>query len=194
MLIGPILAQTIWLVAISAATPWIISVLAERKWPYSIITWKLFKDHLNAGDRYIIRNTLHRAFYLWQSASSIRFYELREDSPLSAEINVIFAKGAHGDKLPFDGREGVVAHAFYPTDGKLHFDADEKWTLNRPDGVNLYQTAVHEIGHIIGLEHSTDERAVMFPSYRPYDPNYSLADDDVRGVRRLYPLKRLRFR
>ncbi|KHN84755.1 Macrophage metalloelastase [Toxocara canis] len=52
------------------------------------------------------------------------------------------------------------------------------------------QTAVHEIGHIIGLEHSTDERAVMFPSYRPYDPNYSLADDDVRGVRPYPPIVR----
>uniref|UniRef100_A0A0M3HMS1 ZnMc domain-containing protein n=1 Tax=Ascaris lumbricoides TaxID=6252 RepID=A0A0M3HMS1_ASCLU len=166
-------------------------ILAERKWPYTMITWKLFKDHLSFGDRYVVRNTLHRAFYLWQSVSSIRFYELSEESPLTADINVIFAKGAHGDKLPFDGKDGIVAHAFYPTEGKLHFDADEKWTLNRRDGVNLYQTAVHEIGHIIGLEHSTDERAVMFPSYRPYDPEYTLADDDVRGVRRLYPLKGL---
>lgn len=37
--------------------------------------------------------------------------------------------------------DGIVAHAFYPTEGKLHFDADEKWTLNRRDGVNLYQVS-----------------------------------------------------
>uniref|UniRef100_A0A915C917 Peptidase metallopeptidase domain-containing protein n=1 Tax=Parascaris univalens TaxID=6257 RepID=A0A915C917_PARUN len=207
MLAGLLVTSFVSLVAIGTAAPWIISgaeselddvnddrhpiILAERKWPYTLITWKLLKDHLSIGDRYVVRNTLHRAFYLWQSVSSIRFYELPEESRRIADINVIFAKGAHGDKLPFDGKDGIVAHAFYPTEGKLHFDADERWTLNRKDGVNLYQTAVHEIGHIIGLEHSTDERAVMFPSYRPYDPDYTLADDDVRGVRRLYPLLRL---
>ena len=35
--------------------------------------------------------------------------------------------------------DGVVAHGFYPTDGKLHFDASERWTLNMRYGVNLYQ-------------------------------------------------------
>lgn len=42
--------------------------------------------------------------------------------------------------------EGIVAHAFYPTLGILHFDADENWTLNQSRGINLFQTAVHEIG------------------------------------------------
>ncbi len=35
--------------------------------------------------------------------------------------------------------DGIVAHGFYPTDGNLHFDADERWTLNMDGGVNLYQ-------------------------------------------------------
>lgn len=50
-----------------------------------------------------------------------------------------------------------------------------------------FQTAVHEIGHLLGLEHSTDQRAAMYPKNRAYDSVYSLGDDDVRGIRRLYP-------
>ncbi|VDK81575.1 unnamed protein product, partial [Cylicostephanus goldi] len=72
---------------------------------------------------------------------------------------------------------GIVAHAFYPRDGRLHFDADEDWSLNSPTGVNLYQvvsTAVHEIGHVLGLEHSVDPQAVMFSARRPYDPDFAL--------------------
>lgn len=46
--------------------------------------------------------------------------------------------------------EGVLAHGFYPTDGGLHFDGSERWTLNEYDGINVYQTAVHEIGHLLG--------------------------------------------
>lgn len=84
--------------------------------------------------------------------------------------------------------DGIVAHAFYPRDGRLHFDADEDWSLNSPHGVNLYQTAVHEIGHLLGLEHSVDPRAVMFAARRPYDPDFSLADDDVRAIRVLFPI------
>ncbi|VDM79776.1 unnamed protein product [Strongylus vulgaris] len=73
-------------------------------------------------------------------------------------------------------QDGIVAHAFYPRDGRLHFDADEDWSLNSPTGVNLYQTAVHEIGHILGLEHSVDPRSVMFSARRPYNPDFALGE------------------
>ena len=52
---------------------------------------------------------------------------------------IAFERGRHDDEFPFDGRDGVVAHAFYPLDGRLHFDADESWTLNSRQGVNLFQ-------------------------------------------------------
>ncbi|CAJ0578532.1 unnamed protein product, partial [Mesorhabditis spiculigera] len=131
-------------------------------------------------------NTLHRAFNNWAAVSSAKFEEVSPHE--EADIEIGFEKGRHADSFPFDGTDGIVAHAFYPRDGRLHFDADEKWTLNSDDGVNLYQTAVHEIGHLLGLEHSTDPRAAMFAAKRPYDPDFGLADDDVRAIRTLFPV------
>ena len=55
--------------------------------------------------------------------------ENRND-PRELDIMIRFARGNHGDPEPFDGRWGVLAHAFYPwAGGNIHFDRDEPWRI-----------------------------------------------------------------
>ena len=80
----------------------------------------------------------------------------------------------------------MLAHAYFPEDGRAHFDEDEQYTDATPSGTNLLQVAVHEFGHSLGLQHSNVQGSIMFPTYSGYVPNMSLHQDDINGIQYLY--------
>jgi hypothetical protein len=71
-----------------------------------------------------------------------------------------------------------------PIAGDLHFDEDENWGSGYdPD---FYSVVLHELGHALGLAHSEQPTAVMYPYYRKFT---GLQSDDVKAVRTLYPAR-----
>ena len=48
--------------------------------------------------------------------------------------------------------------------------------------------AVHEIGHALGLEHSSKEKAIMNALYKGYNgySDIQLDSDDIDGIKALY--------
>ena len=85
------------------------------------------------------------------------------------DLEIRWEAGEHGDGDAFDKSGGTLAHAFFPRQGRasgdIHFDDDEFWTLGSFRGVNLTQVTVHEIGHSLGLEHSSVRGSIMFPRW-----------------------------
>lgn len=97
-----------------------------------------------------------------------------------------FHSGGHGDGVPFDGEEGTLAHAYAPTDGRFHYDADEPWSVGAWNvAYDLEAVPLHEIGHLLGLMHSSVEGAIMYPTIAP-GVTKDLHSDDIQGIRALY--------
>lgn len=54
-------------------------------------------------------------------------------------------------------------------------------------GYVLFMVAAHEFGHSLGLSHSNDPGALMYPVYSYSNPDtYILPRDDVNGIQSLY--------
>lgn len=60
-----------------------------------------------------------------------------------------------------------------------------------PNAVDLDSLLTHEAGHLLGLAHTTDKTATMFPGYVEGSSSLRhLAQDDITGVCTLYPPNR----
>jgi hypothetical protein len=134
-----------------------------------------------------VQSEVERAFQVWASYTNVTFSAAQVQGAVRS-IDILFASGAHGDPYPFDGPGGVLAHTFYPAPlnnesiaGDMHFDADESWSVGT--NTDLFSVALHEAGHALGLGHTSNPGAVMYPYYRMQT---GLTSDDVAGIQALY--------
>ena len=162
-----------------------------RRWTGTNLTYAITEGSRQI-DRVAIRASLQLAFDQWSSVTNLSFSEATD--PESADIRVRFSIREHGDGVPFDGPSGTLAHAFFPPPnagalaGDAHFDDEEPWSIETPAPLNqidLSTVVLHEIGHSLGLGHSSVLEAVMYPFYP--GQRRELHPDDIAGIQSLYP-------
>jgi len=166
------------------------------KWEKSVLKWALEKptNQLSAGQ---VRMAIKQAFEVWSKVIPMNFTEVQANS--GADMQFGFGPGEHGDVYKFDGQGGVLAHAFFPSDGRLHFDDDEKWAfedaakIKEGSFTDLLSVTIHELGHSLGLPHSDEEEAIMYPFYRhpELDTNqnikqFQMSHFDIAAIQDIY--------
>uniref|UniRef100_A0A670Y522 Peptidase metallopeptidase domain-containing protein n=1 Tax=Pseudonaja textilis TaxID=8673 RepID=A0A670Y522_PSETE len=149
------------------------------KWAKKELTYSVLNYTPDMESRYV-DYAIEKAWKVWSDVTPLTFTRVY-GKPADIEISFV----NHG--FPFDGPGGSLAHAFSPAfGGNAHFDEDEFWAKDLK-GTNLFLVAAHEFGHSLGLQHSSDFGALMFPIYQPMDPKaLRLHPDDIAGIQSLY--------
>ncbi|MFM9957955.1 MAG: matrixin family metalloprotease [Phycisphaerales bacterium] len=136
------------------------------------------------------RQAIRNAVATWAAVIPLDFVELPIEHGPTLKFGWHF--GAHGDNSPFDGPSGTLAHAYYPPPlggsyvGNCHFDEAEVWAQTHSAGkFDLETVALHEVGHLLGLQHSAVASSVMFALY-PGQNRRVLSSDDIAGIQSLY--------
>ncbi|KAI5646140.1 matrixin domain-containing protein [Phthorimaea operculella] len=96
----------------------------QQGWEKKVITYRIINGS-STLDKSRVEELMADGFEVWAPHGGLQFVKEEDDAP--ADIKIMFASGDHGDGFPFDGPGHVVAHAYPPPHGSMHFDDDELW-------------------------------------------------------------------
>jgi hypothetical protein len=135
---------------------------------------------------------VRNAFLTWQRIAPLTFTEVA----LSANPNVVIDwRNAADPDLSMVGT--AIAHSDFPPGCSvivtglplpLHFDDSEHlWTIGAAAGqIDVETTALHELGHILGLYHSFEPENVMYAFTSANFTKRVPTDCDIDGIIALY--------
>jgi len=137
---------------------------------------------------------VRNAFQTWAAVIPFTFTEVRSNQNPDVLIDW---RSANDPDLSMAGN--TTAHADYPPGCSvvvpqntlplpIHFDDSEStWAIGAlPGAMHVESVALHEIGHILGLQHSTVPGAVMWPTLNANTILQVLTQDDINGVQSCY--------
>jgi peptidoglycan hydrolase-like protein with peptidoglycan-binding domain len=128
------------------------------------------------------QQTIKEAFDKWRAASWLTFKVL----PTDQTAKIVFAWVPNSPIVgnPFPSPNSVAA-AYHPPDGRVFFDSLIDWRGLNP---SFSKTALHEIGHALGLDHSSvvypnGSVAVMYPIVSVIPSELSRDDEQAIGIK-----------
>ena len=143
------------------------------------------------------QQAVSKAALLWEATANINLVQVSDNGAAFGDPAGNQQGDSHYGDIRFGGigglSPGTLAEAFLPPPinggslaGDVVFNANQPWQVNAD--YDLQTVAEHEIGHALGLDHTTDSSAVMYPYYTGLNQN--LAADDKAGIQSVYGPRR----
>ena len=130
----------------------------------------------------------------------------KKDDDVDIKFNFVLFKKLD-NILKYDGPGGILGRG---GNGFVNFDLSERWVIGYDSNdqkelsdindiktwkrgqptISLYYTALHELGHTLGLDHSQNYKDVMSPWYNPKQTE--LTKNDIRRLKVVIKEKKIR--
>ncbi len=136
---------------------------------------------------------IRRAFSTWAAVADLTFTEVADGG---AAVGVGTTADIRIGALGIDGPTDTLGFGWYPPQdgnvspfsGDVMLDREENWTVGADQSgeIDIFSIVLHELGHALGLGHSVDTTAVMYPYYTSGSALSGLGADDIAGIQYLY--------
>lgn len=114
-----------------------------------------------------LRAGMTRAVFAWAERLHLK-PELTSPETCQRCLRFRSVQGDHGDGFSFIPNglriSHVVSQPLSTVSREIHFNAQIAWKTGGGDP-DVYTVALHEIGHVLGLTHSSQETSIMYPWY-----------------------------
>lgn len=140
---------------------------SSKKWLKSRITFAVDPSMVLGGDRLACMSIIRNGFSHYAPLTGLTFTEIDEFD--EADIKISAQSHAAG----MDGVGNILALSGIPSGAqdlplRSTFDQDEPWNLqNVGPGIIMQAVWMHELGHLVGLSHSSNPDDMMSPYYTP---------------------------
>lgn len=121
--------------------------------------------------------TIARAFEIWGTVANVDFVQVADSAATDIRLGIDL----------IDGRNNTLAICYYQGNGasraaQIAFDNSDLGSQ-----ADFFDTAAHEIGHALGLNHENDTFGLM----NSFSSNlvHGLMPDDVSGIRAIYGVR-----
>ena len=193
-------------------------VFEGPKWRPGPITWS-FADTTYATDQAkspfsspissaAYQATVEQAIQKWATVSGLVFQRLPDTAIPSNAADIRIGFGKFGAvPLGSTGTVGQTNYSYYTLDQSFVSDiiirvedpSEALWiptsgglAYGGPGGSTFYQVILHELGHALGMGHSSSSTDIMSPAAT--QQNLDLSTSDIFGIRALYPQPSIQLR
>ena len=165
-----------------------------HSWPKGEITYRLNNHTKDIAKASLQDRAVTVALRAWQLRISDLKFRRERNTDVSVDFDVSFQP-----LEKFSGK-GVLAHAWFPGQGKISGDCEinDEWNWTTHSALQKLSTPplvpilIHEFGHSLGLRHDTVTReSIMYPSFDLGQKKNKLGPRDIIRIQQRYGARKI---